>query len=95
MEVVPLLFAVLFHVGFTGFLRVMSCMVAVTARGMGVMGGLFVLTPLVMFGGLGVVSCRVSMMLCCLFMVFCCFFGHGKVLRSSAHRLARAVLRLR
>ena len=75
-----LLFAVFFHVRFTGFLGVMRCMMTVTTGSMRVMGGLFVLPALMMFSGLCMVSCRVSMMFCCFFMVFGCFLGHGTVL---------------
>ena len=75
-----LLFAVFFHVRFTGFLGVMRCMMTVTTGSMRVMGGLFVLAALMMFSGLCMVPCRVSMMFCCFFMVFGCFLGHGTVL---------------
>ena len=75
-----LLFAVFFHVRFTGFLGVIRRMMTVTTGSMRVMGGLFVLPALMMFSGLRMVSRRVSMMFCCFFMVFGCFLGHGTVL---------------
>jgi hypothetical protein len=45
-----------------------------------VMGGLFVLPALMMFGGLRMVARCVSMMFCSIFVVFGGFFGHDLVL---------------
>ena len=69
-----------FHVRLTGFLGVMRCMMTVTTGSMRVMGGLFVLPAFVIFSGFGVVSRCVSMVLCCIFMVFGSYLGHGTVL---------------
>jgi hypothetical protein len=38
------------------------------------------LPALVIFSGFGVVSRCMCVVLCCVFMVFCCLLGHGAVL---------------
>jgi hypothetical protein len=71
---------VFFHVRLTGFLGVVRRVMTMTTGSVRVMGGLFMLPALVIFSGFGVVSRCMCVVLCCVFMVFCCLLGHGAVL---------------
>jgi hypothetical protein len=71
-----LLLSVFLAVSLSGFLGVVSSVVSMPARGMGVVGGLLVLATLMMFRGFAMVASGVAKMLGCLPMVFCCFLGH-------------------
>jgi hypothetical protein len=68
---------VLFHVGLSSFHRVVTRMVRVTRGGVGVVGGFFVMSGLVVLGRFAVVLCRVSMVFCGVLMVLGCFLGHS------------------
>ncbi len=61
-------------VQFGGFLSVMSCVVCVSLRRVGVVSGCLVVTSLMMPGGFVMVLRRVLMVFRCFAMVLCCLF---------------------
>ncbi len=72
-----LLFAVLFDVSLSSFFDVMLSVMRVTAGGMSMMGGLFVMPALIVFGCFVMMMCSMFVVLCCLLMVLGCFLRHG------------------
>jgi hypothetical protein len=66
-------------VSLSGLLGMVASVVCMATRGVGVVGGLLVLTTLMMLRGFAVVTSSVAQMLRCLLVVFCCFLRHESV----------------
>lgn len=66
----------LFHMGLGGMLRMIIRLDSVGSRGVGVVGRLFVIARLVMFGGFGVMLRCVGMMFSSLLVMIDSFFRH-------------------
>ena len=66
-----------------GLFGVMPGVVGVPARGVRMMGRLFVLAAFVMLRCLGVVACCMRMMFGRLFMMLSCFLGHSLFLHVA------------
>jgi hypothetical protein len=69
------------RVSLTSFLGVVHGMMPVTTSRVGMMGGLFVISALVVFGRFGMMARGIRVVLGGLFVVFSGFLGHGHFLR--------------
>lgn len=68
---------VMFHMQLCRFSRVVRCMVQVALSRVRVVRRSLMVARVVMFSRRPVVPCRVLVVLRCLMVVLCCFFGHA------------------